>query len=95
MLDRGLTGGGVTDNMPCEEGWPQVWSHCSLSAWMYGKVELQPRAFATITHFHIRHLVLLQIPPAMGYGEAGSPPKIPGNAMLVFETVRARRGGGF
>jgi FKBP-type peptidyl-prolyl cis-trans isomerase FklB len=27
----------------------------------------------------------LFIPPAIGYGEAGSPPKIGSNALLVFE----------
>ncbi|CAI5459377.1 unnamed protein product [Closterium sp. Yama58-4] len=28
----------------------------------------------------------LKIPPHMGYGESGSPPKIPGGATLIFET---------
>eukprot|EP00475_Leptophrys_vorax_P019708 TRINITY_DN27006_c0_g3_i1.p1 TRINITY_DN27006_c0_g3~~TRINITY_DN27006_c0_g3_i1.p1 ORF type:complete len:205 (+),score=37.72 TRINITY_DN27006_c0_g3_i1:55-615(+) len=28
----------------------------------------------------------LKIPPHMGYGENGSPPKIPGGATLIFET---------
>lgn len=28
----------------------------------------------------------LQIPPSMGYGPLGSPPKIPPNAHLVFDT---------
>jgi FKBP-type peptidyl-prolyl cis-trans isomerase len=27
----------------------------------------------------------LRIPPALGYGEAGSPPSIPANAGLVFD----------
>lgn len=27
----------------------------------------------------------LKIPPAMGYGDAGAPPSIPGGATLVFE----------
>lgn len=27
---------------------------------------------------------LLYVPPALGYGEAGGPPAIPGNAVLVF-----------
>ena len=27
---------------------------------------------------------LLYVPPALGYGEAGGPPMIPGNAVLVF-----------
>ena len=27
----------------------------------------------------------LVIPPDMGYGSSGSPPKIPGNSVLVFE----------
>ncbi|MNO07302.1 Peptidyl-prolyl cis-trans isomerase Mip precursor [compost metagenome] len=27
---------------------------------------------------------LLYVPPELGYGEAGGPPLIPGNAVLVF-----------
>ncbi|MNT04314.1 Peptidyl-prolyl cis-trans isomerase Mip precursor [compost metagenome] len=27
---------------------------------------------------------LLYLPPELGYGEAGGPPMIPGNAVLVF-----------
>mmetsp|Transcript_15961 Transcript_15961/g.43496 ORF Transcript_15961/g.43496 Transcript_15961/m.43496 type:complete len:141 (+) Transcript_15961:2976-3398(+) len=29
---------------------------------------------------------LLKIPPALGYGDSGAPPKIPGKASLIFET---------
>jgi FKBP-type peptidyl-prolyl cis-trans isomerase FklB len=28
---------------------------------------------------------ILYVPPALGYGEAGAPPAIPGNAVLVFK----------
>eukprot|EP01024_Parvocaulis_polyphysoides_P000273 TRINITY_DN1006_c0_g1_i3.p1 TRINITY_DN1006_c0_g1~~TRINITY_DN1006_c0_g1_i3.p1 ORF type:complete len:144 (-),score=21.32 TRINITY_DN1006_c0_g1_i3:165-596(-) len=28
----------------------------------------------------------LKIPPQLGYGDAGAPPKIPGGATLIFET---------
>jgi FKBP-type peptidyl-prolyl cis-trans isomerase len=32
----------------------------------------------------------LWVPPGMGYGAAGRPPKIPGNAELIFEVVVLR-----
>ena len=33
----------------------------------------------------------LIIHPELGYGASGSPPKIPGNSVLVFEVVILRR----
>ena len=33
----------------------------------------------------------LIIPPELGYGPSGSPPKIPGNSVLVFEVVILKR----
>jgi FK506-binding protein 2 len=35
---------------------------------------------------------LLKIPPSLGYGEAGAPPTIPGNAHLLFETELVKIG---
>ena len=35
---------------------------------------------------HTQTYARMQIPPALGYGDAGAPPNIPGGSTLIFET---------
>ena len=50
-----------------------------------GEQKVVPGWEAAITQLRIGDVCVLECAPDMGYGAAGSPPDVPGNAHLVFE----------
>ena len=73
------------------EGFASKKTHCILQVGMCEgekrKLIIPPGMMYSIT-LYMNNLIT---PPELGYGASGSPPKIPGNSVLVFEVVILKR----